>query len=65
MIRKERIGMVVAPGNRKELLDGILAFHRDHAMAVRVGNAARRALVEKYTASVGLGLYREALAGSK
>ncbi len=64
MVRNERIGLVVAPGNRKELLDGILGFHRDRAMTACVGDAARRALVEKHSASVGLALYREVLAGS-
>jgi glycosyltransferase involved in cell wall biosynthesis len=62
MIVRERIGFVVPEGDRAGLRDGILRLYRDREMAARMGMFARRALEEKYSASIGLAEYRKVLA---
>jgi len=61
MIAREQCGIVVAEGDRAGLRDGILRLYRDREMAGRMGLLARRALEEKYSASIGLAEYRKVL----
>lgn len=61
MIAREQCGIVVAEGDRAGLRDGILRLYRDREMAGRMGGLARRALAEKYSASIGLAEYRKVL----
>ena len=61
MIAREQCGIVVAEGDRAGLRDGILRLYRDREMAARMGVLARRALEEKYSASIGLAEYRKVL----
>jgi glycosyltransferase involved in cell wall biosynthesis len=62
MIKRERCGIVIPEGDRERLKEGILRFYRDRAMVARMGMFARRALEEKYSASIGLAEYRKVLA---
>jgi glycosyltransferase involved in cell wall biosynthesis len=63
MVSKERIGFVVSPGDRERLKRRILEMRADAGLRKRMGETARRALVERYSASIGLDLYRKLLAG--
>jgi len=62
MIARERIGFVVPEGDRTGLREAILRLYRDREMAGQMGMLARRALEEKYSASIGLAEYRKVLA---
>jgi len=62
MIKRERCGIVIPEGDRERLKEGILRFYRDRAMVARMGMFARRALEEKYSASIGLANYQRILA---
>ena len=64
MIVRERCGLVVPEDDRAGLRDGILRLYRDREMATRMGMLARRALEEKYSASIGLAEYRKVLAAA-
>ena len=61
MVKKEGIGFVVPPRDRKELKDRILELFRNPEMRKRQGELARAALEEKYCASIGLAEYRKVL----
>lgn len=61
MIAQEEFGIVVAEGDRTALRDGILRLYRDRDMAAGMGMLARRALEEKYSASIGVDEYRKVL----
>jgi colanic acid biosynthesis glycosyl transferase WcaI len=63
MVERERIGFVVPPGDRKELRDRILELRGNPDLRTRQGETARKALEERYSAAIGLGLYRKVLAG--
>jgi glycosyltransferase involved in cell wall biosynthesis len=63
MVKKEGIGFVVPPGDRKELRDRILELCGNPELRKRLGETARRALEERYSAAIGLALYRKVLAG--
>jgi len=63
MVERERIGFVVPPGDRKELRDRILELRGNLDLRTRQGETARKALEERYSAAIGLGLYRKVLAG--
>ena len=64
MVKKEGIGFVVPPGDRKELRDRILELRGNPDLRKRQGETARRVLEERYSAKVGLALYRKVLAGA-
>ena len=62
MVEREGIGFVIHPGDRAGLRDRILLLYRDRAARERMGEAARRVLLEKYSAASGLARYRRVLA---
>ena len=62
MVEREDIGFVIHPGDRDGLRDRILLLYRDRAARERMGEAARRVLMEKYPAASGLARYRRVLA---
>lgn len=64
MVAGEGIGHVVLPGDRKGLRDSIVGLYRDRENGERMGRAARSVLEEKYSPSIGLGMYRKLLAGT-
>jgi glycosyltransferase involved in cell wall biosynthesis len=61
MVTREKIGVVLSPGAREGLKERILEFYRDREAVARMGDLARRTLVEKYGAAAGLSRCREAL----
>jgi glycosyltransferase involved in cell wall biosynthesis len=61
MVAREGIGAVVGPGDREGLRDAILAFRSDPSRRAREGDAARRALLERYSAMAGLSRHRETI----
>lgn len=63
MVDRERIGFVVPPADRKSLLDRIVELYRNPETRRRQGERARRALEERYSAEIGLALYRKVLEG--
>ena len=63
MIEKEEIGFVVPPGDRKKLRERILELRLNPALRKSQGERARKALEERYSAGIGLALYRKVLAG--
>jgi glycosyltransferase involved in cell wall biosynthesis len=62
MVEREGIGFVIPPGDRDGLRDRILLLYRDRAARERMGEAARQALLEKYSVASGLVRYRRVLA---
>ncbi len=62
MVEREGIGFVVPPGDRQELRERILFLSRDDGARRRMGEAARRALEERYSPAEGLARYREVIA---
>lgn len=64
MIRRERIGIVVEPGDRDGLREAILALRGDQSLRNEMGERARGVLVEKYAAKDALAGYRRILAGA-
>ena len=62
MIVREEIGMVVGEGDREKLRETILTLCRNRPLAERMGMRARRALEERYSATIGLAHYRKVLA---
>ncbi len=65
MVKRERIGYVVAPGDRDGLRDAILALRRDAGLRSAMGAAARQALEERYSADACLALYRGAIRSAR
>ncbi|MBE0558634.1 MAG: glycosyltransferase family 4 protein [Proteobacteria bacterium] len=63
MIDKEGIGYIVSPGDRKGLNNRILDLRMNPELRKCLGETARKALEERYSAAIGLGLYRKVLAG--
>jgi glycosyltransferase involved in cell wall biosynthesis len=63
MIAREQCGLIVSEGDRAKLREGILRLYRDREMAARMGMLARRALEDRYSATIGLAHYRKVLAG--
>lgn len=61
-VLKEGIGFVVPPGDREGLKQRILELQANPDLRRSRGEAARRALEERYSASIGLDLYRKVLA---
>jgi colanic acid biosynthesis glycosyl transferase WcaI len=64
MVVQEGIGHVVLPGDRKGLKDAVLGLYHDKEIRDNMGRVARVVLEKKYSSSIGLGLYREALTGT-
>jgi glycosyltransferase involved in cell wall biosynthesis len=61
MVAREGIGAVVLPGDREGLREAILAFKSDPSRRAQTGEAARKALIERYSAKTGLSRYRETI----
>ena len=62
MIAREQCGIIVPEGDRAGLRDGILRLYKDREITAHMGLLARRALEERYSASIGLTAYRKVLA---
>jgi len=61
MVAREEIGAVVLPGDRERLREAILQFKSNPARRAQAGEAARKALLERYSAKTGLSRYRETI----
>lgn len=61
MVRSEGVGHVVPPGDREGLREKVIALRDDPEGRLRMGAAARRVMLAKYSAGVGLRRYRELL----
>lgn len=61
MIVREEIGIVVGEGDKEKLREAILKLYENRPLAESMGMRARRALEERYSATLGLAQYRKVL----